>query len=133
MRVARRPVLILRGPGRRQGLHQMIWSDSVQLQTRAPTTVHRGWLTCARSHSWLRAELGDACLFSLPGPVIIQLYCPVPVQYHRRYHFTSISLSAMSLITRNLAPLHSIFTCLFTTSIHNLTTIFVHISFYFCL
>ena len=78
-------MLILRGPGRRQGLHQMIWSDSVQLQTRAPTTVHRGWLTCARSHSWLRAELGDACLFSLPGPVIIQLYCPVPVQYHSRF------------------------------------------------
>ena len=75
MWVATGPVLILGGLGWRQGLHQRIWSDSEQLQTTAPATVHKGWLTCARSCSWLWAELGNAC------PAIIQLYCSIPVQH----------------------------------------------------
>ena len=86
--VATRPVLILGGLGWRQGLHQRIWSDSEQLQTRA--TVHKGWLTCARSCSWLWAELGDVC------PAITQLYCSIPVQHC--YYWLFLLLLSVFLI-----------------------------------
>ena len=49
---------------------------------------------------------------------------PFLVQYHKIHFSTSpplLYLQCLSLITRNLAPIHNIFTCLFTTSIHNFT------------